>query len=129
MYKDIFSNERRYRFGLTDSPRCDICDQIESVEHHLFSCQNAARLWTLYTRLTNQSINSLFDVLICGKDSFHEIVKSLILKALIQIDRSRNRTDREIISQCALFLRIEASSNKKCSLSLMREAERISLLP
>ena len=129
LYKDIFCNERRYRFGLTNSPTCDICGQIESVEHHLFSCQNAARLWTLYHRITQQTMHSLLDVLMCSKETAYEIIKAIILKALIQIDRSKDRNDREIIAQCLFFLKIEARANPKQFASLMAFAnvlERLS---
>ena len=128
IYKDIFSNERRHRFGFADSPLCQLCGQIESVEHQMFSCQNSQRLWRLYHRITNQSINNLLEVVTCGKDSCQEIVKSVILKALIQIDRSKDKVDREIISQCLFFLRIEAIANSKQAVYLSQEARRIEAL-
>ena len=125
LYKDVFCNERRHRFGLANSPNCDICGQIESIEHHLFSCHNAARLWSLYQRLSHQNIHSMFDVLMCSKNVAHEIAKTIILKALIQIDRSKDKTDREIIAQCLFFLRIEARVHKKQSATLMRFANEL----
>ena len=128
LYKDVFCNERRHRFGLTDSPRCGICGQVESIEHQLFSCANATRLWSLYHRLTDQRIDSLFDVLMCTKVSAHEIIKSIILKALIQIDRSKDKTDQEIISLCTFFLNIEARANVKISESLLNFANVIRLI-
>ena len=129
LYKDVFSNERRYRFGLVNSPRCDICGGLESVEHHLFSCQNARRLWALYNRLTNQGVNNLFDVLICGNNPSFEIIKSIVLKALIQIDRSKDKTEREIVSQCSFFLRIEARTNSKYRDSMLTLANSIDSRP
>ena len=94
----------------------------------MFSCQNSQRLWRLYHRITNQSINNLLEVVTCGKDSCQEIVKSVILKALIQIDRSKDKVDREIISQCLFFLRIEAIANSKQAVYLRQEARRIEAL-
>ena len=119
LYKDVFCNERRHRFGLAVSPLCAICGQVETIEHHLFLCTNANRLWDLYQRLTNQSITSMFDVLSCSKICAHEIVKSIILKALIQIDRSKDKTDRELVSQFIFFLKIEAITSKKYSNALL----------
>ena len=128
LYKDVFCNERRHRFGLTDSPRCGICGQVESIEHQLFSCANATRLWSLYHCLTDQRIDSLFDVLMCTKVWAHEIIKSIILKALFQIDRSKDKTDQEIISLSTFFLNIEARANVKISESLLNFANVIRLI-
>ena len=128
LYKDVYCNERRHRFGLADSPCCGICGQVESIEHQLFSCANATRLWSLYQRLTNQRIDSLFDVLMCIKISAHEIIKSIILKALIQIDRSKDKSDREIISQCLFFLNIEARASRKNTESLLNFVNSIRLI-
>ena len=61
----------------------------------------------------------MFDVLSCSKICAHEIVKSIILKALIQIDRSKDKTDRELVSQCIFFLKIEAITSKKYSNALL----------
>ena len=129
LYKDVFSNERRYRFGLTNSPSCDICGQTETVEHQLFTCRNSQKLWNLYHRFTNQHIAHFYEVLTCSKSPSHEIVKSVILKALIQIDRSKDRSTQEIISQCKFFLRIEASIDKKNSNEIMQLLNKLNNLP
>ena len=65
-------------------------------------------LWRLYRQVTGSQIESLFDVISCGSDRVHEIIKSVCLKALLQIDRSKNVTDRAILAQCLYFLNIEA---------------------
>ena len=129
LYKDVFSNERRFRFGLTASPSCEICGQIETVEHHLFSCQNATRLWNLFHRMTGINIVTMFDVLMCSNNLANEIVKTIILKALIQIDRSKDKTDREIISQCIFFIKIEARTHASNASALMQLANALDLLP
>jgi hypothetical protein len=90
MYKDIFSNERRYRFGLAESPNCVICQQPESVIHQLLECPNAVRMWQLYKDITGLDIATI-DSLVCPVFGLEfEVVKSIILKALIQIDRSKD---------------------------------------
>ena len=108
IYKDIFSNERRFRFKIALSSDCEVCGMVETVDHHLFSCSNANRVWRLYRQVTGSQIESLFDVISCGSDRVHEIIKSVCLKALLQIDRSKNVTDRAILAQCLYFLNIEA---------------------
>ena len=90
LYKDIFSNERRHRFGISDSPNCAICGQVESVAHQFFECANARKLWDLYNRLTGKSMTDFLQVIVCTERIDIEIIKSIIIKCLIQIDRSNN---------------------------------------
>ena len=125
VYKDIFSNERRYRFDLSDSPDCDVCGEVETVEHHLATCNNALRMWNLYHRITSQRVNSLLEVIMCGSSLEHEIIKSVIIKHLIQIDRSRNASDRAIALQCAFYLELEARSSPKVADRLGQLAQNI----
>ena len=87
VYKDIFSNERRYRFNIAPSPDCEVCGQVESVEHQLVLCRNATRIWNFFYRSTGISIGSLYEVLTCTGNLEVEIVKSFMIKALLQIDR------------------------------------------
>ena len=126
VYKDIFSNERRFRFQLSVTPNCDICGSVETVEHHLFLCTNASRIWDLYSRLTGLRINSLFDLIHSDRILENEIIKSVLLKALIQINRSRDSMDRAIISECIFFLSTEARTNVTQSEKLKQTIYRIS---
>ena len=125
IYKDVFSNERRHRFGICDSPACDVCGQVETVEHHLFSCANATRMWGLFQTLTGISIVSLFDVIYCSSNLEYEIIKSTMVKALLQIDRSQIISNRAIVSDCVQYLKIEAEVNVKRSGYIQRLICRI----
>ena len=125
MYKDVFSNERRFRFNLADSPGCAVCGLDESVEHQLFSCPNAVRIWQLYYSLTGIRIGSFYEVLGCGSDVANEIIKSVLIKSMLQIDRSKNRIRRELIADCAFFLGIEARANYRIAAALRQHASRI----
>ena len=125
-YKDVFSNERRFRFNLTDSPACSVCGTIESVEHQLFTCCNAVRIWSLFYKMTNVRIGNLYEVIICDNDIAVEIIKSTLIKALIQIDRSQVRTERDIAMECLYFLGIEARSNRRKAANLQQYVSKIS---
>ena len=110
-FKDIFSNERRFRFGMTDSPLCSSCQAVETIEHQLLECPNARRLWEMYRTVTNCAIQSLPELLMCSSSIPEEILKSAIIKALVQINRSQHVPVRSIASECSRFLRIEAIKN------------------
>ena len=109
LYKDVFSNERRHRFGLTDSPNCAICGQIETVAHQLVECTNARKVWDMYHRLAGRSINELLQVITCTEGIEIEIIKSIVIKHLIQIDRSMNLNLTLLKQEIKRFYNIEAN--------------------
>ena len=115
LYKDIFSNERRFRFNLTDSPNCVLCGQIESVSHQLLECPNAQRLWTMYHRLTGKVVNSMLEIISFTDSLENEIMKSIIIKRLIQIDRSAGINFVALKAEIKHYFRIEACSSKNSS--------------
>ena len=98
---------------------------IESVEHQLFLCRNATRVWNLFYRSTGINIGSLFEILICTANVEIEIIKSIMIKTLLQIDRSQNRSEREILAECAFYLGVEAMVNKKLEVRLKECAGRL----
>ena len=111
MYQDVYSNERRHRFNLADSALCESCGMVESVEHQLYSCQNAERVWDLFRQMTSEAISSFLDVILCNNRPEIEIIKAVLLKALIQIDRSRNKSNSLLIAECVHYLQVEARAN------------------
>ena len=125
MYKDVFSNERRFRFNMVDSPSCGVCGLDETVEHQLFLCRNAVRIWDLYLKLTGVRITSLYEAICCGNNVVNEVIKSILIRSLLQINRSQDRRESEIIAECAFFLGIEARVNRGLALALQLAARRI----
>ena len=51
---DIYSKERLTRFGLTDSPLCPRCGDIETTSHKLIECNYVARIWDSALQITNK---------------------------------------------------------------------------
>ena len=42
----VFTNEKLFRFGITQSPLCTFCQkEDESIEHLLFSCKESCEFW------------------------------------------------------------------------------------
>ena len=82
-------------------------------------------MWNLYHSITSRRVNSLLEVIMCGSSLEHEIIKSVIIKHLIQIDRSRNASDRAIALQCAFYLELEARSLPKVADRLVQLAQNI----
>jgi len=70
---------------------------VETVQHQLFECINASRLWFSLNRFIDKPVNNFSDIVLCNRDAVTEIAKSVILKALIQIDRSKHRSIDSIL--------------------------------
>ena len=113
LYKDVYSKERRHRFKLTNSPNCIVCGQVESVTHQLLECINAQRLWEMYRRLTGRAITSMLDVITCTPEIDSEIAKSVIIKRLLQIDRSTGFSFERLKQEIIHYYRIEACLSNK----------------
>ena len=116
MVKDVFSNERRFRFQLSESPFCCHCLAVETVEHQLLECANAQRMWQLYAALTGVDITITQDIILCSPNITHEVLKSVIIKRLLQIDRSVNQNDKSIVAECLFYLNLELLACSKINL-------------
>ena len=115
MYKDIYSQERRFRFGLTDSPKCLICSEIETVEHQLFVCKNASRLWQIYNNIFAEQIT--FEQSVLAQTALDkELVKAVINKLLMQIDRSQYLSIQNAIMRIRQHIQIEVTVSKNIQL-------------
>ena len=106
MYKDIYSQERRHRFGLAQSSECLICKEVESVEHQLFECKNARRLWQIYNMIFAENIR--FEQIVYSQTILaKEIVKAVITKMLVQIDRSQHLSVTHAIAKVRQAVALE----------------------
>ena len=118
IYKDLFNNHRRYRAGLSDTPNCSVCGQVETVEHMLFECPNAERLWSLYSDLCGTDMpDCLYDAICLDEDIALETVKSLIFKTLISLDRGVNVERTALINKIKFHINIDNHSANSCNLA------------
>ena len=120
LHKDVWTQEKRVKLGITNSSACEICGEHESVTHQLLTCTNAKRLWssvatTLGIQLLpneNQCPSQFLVKLIeVTNDMAFEIVKSVIFKLLIQIDRSRHLSIPKVNKLISFWLQIEIMAN------------------
>ena len=54
MHGDIYSKERLYRFGMSDSPMCDYCGELETIDHKIWECAQLRSLWKELAVLTKR---------------------------------------------------------------------------
>jgi len=111
IHRNLFPNSRRFKAKLTDSPNCEICGEEETVEHMLFECENAKRLWILYGEICEGEVpDNLYDAIIFYEPVWIEIVKTLILKSLIGINRGSHLNIVKLRNLIDGYRRVETSS-------------------
>ena len=118
LYKDIWTQEKRYKLGITNSNLCEICGETESITHQLLMCVNAKRLWSHleqsldYKVIVNEDPEqSLVKLMEVTNNMPLELVKSVVFKLLIQIDRSQMLTTIQVNKHIIYWLNIEMSAN------------------
>ena len=81
----MFSNKRRFKFGIIDNKDCPICGEIETKEHQLIFCRNASRLWDIAKSLQIHAdgVNHGPNFILVTNDIHYEILKSVIFKMLL----------------------------------------------
>lgn len=103
----IFSNVRRYQCRISNTDKCEICGDIETVEHQLVHCTNAKAKWLAVERYYGISPPSFSDLKSVCHNKKDELIYSVIVKLLIQIDRSRDIPINSIINRVEWYLKIE----------------------
>ena len=49
---DVYTNLKKFKFRMNDTPRCQQCGQIETLTHKILDCGYAAQIWRHVLRLT-----------------------------------------------------------------------------
>jgi hypothetical protein len=94
---------------MSENNICDRCGEVENKSHQLYECQYAKRMWDHYNKiirflnLDEDAVHSIEEAILPGKYSsiVSETLKSLVLKANIQIERPKHNSEKIIES---LFL-------------------------
>lgn len=50
---EVYTNLKLFKFRLKDTPRCNQCGQIETLNHKFLQCEYAQQIWRHTTRLTD----------------------------------------------------------------------------
>jgi hypothetical protein len=113
IHNDFFTYARMKKYKMTNSDKCIRCDEIENTKHLLWECSHVRNIWTLFnnfmTKLTceNENVLNYEDVFIPGKSSSICIIKIRLIQELIQMDRPKNWTDKNIEQICIEIMKIE----------------------
>ena len=115
LYKDIWCNDKRLKLGISSDNKCIICGEPETVIHQLFICKNAKRIWDIGSKITgsgdlsiNEQDHLTFSKQIeVSQNIPMEIIRSVIFKLLIQINRSNDLSETEIRRIILYWMNIE----------------------
>jgi hypothetical protein len=113
---DVFCKERMHRFGMSENNLCERCGDIETKSHQLHDCQFAKSMWEHYNKIIrylkieNASVLSIEQAILPEKHGniVSETLKSIILKANIQIERPKHNVEKIINSLFLSQAKIEA---------------------
>ena len=79
------------RFGMVESESCEICGAIETVSHQLFECQNAKKQRDFALSISpTLLVPNFYSLLEISTNQKAELIKALIIRNLIQLDRSKD---------------------------------------
>ena len=110
LHKDVWTQEKRCKLGITSSNACEICGEPESVIHQLYTCRNTSRIWNSFSIFRNNDDcykKSFVNLITISNDNAFETVKSAIFKVLIQIDRSQHLSIEQIKKQILYWLQVD----------------------
>jgi len=106
-HKDVFCNTRRLNCKLTADNLCVICSIPEDFNHQLVDCPNARRFWLKCNSVFDIQINSIDDIMSMNWNKNELLIIAVVLKALIQIDRSKDLNWEAMVSRIKAQLNIE----------------------
>ena len=111
LHKDVWTNEKRKKLGISNDDKCTICGDVETTFHQLFMCENAQRMWRLLNTIVGMVIPresvDFASLISVSSDLMIETMKACIFKLLIQIDRSSTLTPLNIARSVSFYLTVE----------------------
>jgi hypothetical protein len=54
IHGDVYSRNRKFKFGLIQDPNCERCGQVDTIQHKLFECPLVEQVWRKMFVLTNK---------------------------------------------------------------------------
>jgi len=106
-HNDVFCNRKRFQCKIVSDDKCNICGLPEDVEHQLLTCPNAQRLWLNCHSTFGIRVQTMDDIRNMNCSKVDLMIIGVILKALIQIDRSKEVNWDTIVHRIRSYLSIE----------------------
>ena len=89
--------EKLYIWGKTDTDRCNYCNDLDTIEHHLYTCTESKKIWQSVQRWCNTNLGIKYNFTICeilfgipGNNSVDmDIINFLILIGKYYINKTK----------------------------------------
>ena len=109
---DVYTKEKLNRFGLSDTPQCPRCGDIETLQHKFLTCDYVKRIWEATFKLTRKlrpfDINEEKANLVLGLTRESEpIILSIHAEILLRILSLKDEDNFLIIPKVMLRLAVE----------------------
>ena len=87
MHGEIYTRERKFKFGLSEDPLCPRCDQVEDIEHKIVECVYAKKIWEqVQLKLgTTPGMDVVKEVLAVRKDLAELSVHAEVLQRILYL--------------------------------------------
>ena len=95
-------NERLKKWNIKDSEKCDYCDNVDTIEHHLHTCEESQKIWchlqkwlldNLGTSLPFTVCEVMFGLTTMSSVEFN-IINFLILLTKWYINRTKSQNQK-----------------------------------
>ena len=121
LHGDIYTQEKLFRFGLTDSALCRVCNQLETIQHKVYECHLAKTLWDLTLSATDKLRPTLIQAptedylqrIMAGCPDTNKLIITIHAEILTRILAPvENKPPARIILQSALLLILSREKNE-----------------
>ena len=120
---DIYSKSRLFRFGMVDSPMCEQCNELETINHKIFECRFAKALWTELDHVTGHRPREIDINYVMG--AFEGCTKAEMVVHAELITRLTRNLDTGQLNRNAFIRTMIKSLVKKVKGALKQELENL----
>ena len=95
-------NYNLHKWGIKDSPLCIFCKQVDTIQHHLYECEESLKLWNKIIDWIHQKLKIKLQFTVCEilfglhltEDPLFEMLNCIIMyvKHYINNKRSKNKS-------------------------------------
>ena len=113
IHRDFFTYVRMKKYKMTETDSCPRCVGTETINHLLWECPHAKKIWDLFNNFmskwgkTEESVQSYENIYKVGLYPGPALIKIRVIQELIQIDRPKNWDIEKIESLVENLLRTE----------------------
>jgi hypothetical protein len=96
VHSDFYTQQRMFKYKMTNDPNCTRCGNTETTKHLLWECQESQNIWKLYNEILDECFLGKSKIVkyenIYETDSVAilSIIKTKIIQEFIQIKRPTN---------------------------------------